>query len=237
MALARAWVSLLTGTCALTPMERAASSRAAGQFLARAGRTWWTRPVVNRLLAALGGIVAVLVALLLALSISGYLVFTGATADELQPADAIVVLGGEHDGREDYGLSLAQAGWAKTVVLSNPWNPGDQVMKRVCGTSGGGIEVICRRPDPPTTRGEAAFVRQLAKQRSWTKVIVVSWRYHLPRARLIFRQCFSDAPGATVMVPVPRRYQYSALDWEFVYAYQWGGIAKALVQGNCDDAA
>lgn len=193
--------------------------------------------MVSRPLAAFAVIVAVLVALLLALSVGGYLIFTRATADQIQPADAIVVLGGEHDGREDYGLSLAQQGWAKTVVISDPWNPGDQVMKRVCGASGGGIDVICHRPDPLTTRGEADFVRQLAKQRSWTKVIVVSWKYHLPRARLIFRQCFSDAPGATVMVPVPRRYQYSVLDWEFIYAYQWGGIAKALMQGKCDDAA
>jgi hypothetical protein len=39
------------------------------------------------------------------------------------------------------------------------------------------------------------------------------------------------------MVPVPRRYRYSPLDWEFVYAYQWGALGKAVVQGECDGSA
>ena len=128
-------------------------------------------------------------------------------------------------------MSLARAGWAKTVVISNPYGADDGVMKRVCSTTGADIEVICRTPDPRTTRGEAEIMRQLAVERSWTKIIVVSWRYHLPRARLIFRQCFSDATGSTVAVP--RRYDYSPLRWELTYAYQWGGFVKALAQGEC----
>jgi len=69
--------------------------------------------------------------LLVDIGISGYLVFTNAPIDSLQKADAIIVLGGEHDGREDYGLRLAREGWAKTVVMSNPYWDGDPVMKRV----------------------------------------------------------------------------------------------------------
>jgi uncharacterized SAM-binding protein YcdF (DUF218 family) len=105
-------------------------------------------------------------------------------------------------------------------------------MLRVCQGSGG-VEVICRRPDSITTRGEAEMMRQLAQERNWTKIIVVSWRYHLPRARLIFGQCFSDRERSTVMVAVPRRYRYSPLRWEFVYAYQFGGLAKAIALGEC----
>ena len=186
----------------------------------------------KRVLTAVEAFVAVLAVLLIDLGISGYLVFTNATVDPLQKVDAIAVLGGEHDGREDYAISLARAGWARTVVISNPYWDGDPIMKRVCGGVPE-VEVICRRPEPMTTRGEAAFMRQLADERSWSKVMVLSWRYHLPRARLIFRQCFSADPGATVMQAVPRRYQYSPLAWEFVYAYQWGGLAKALAQGKC----
>jgi uncharacterized SAM-binding protein YcdF (DUF218 family) len=189
------------------------------------------RPV-RRILTAFEALVAVVTVLLVDMGISGYLMFTNATEDPLQKADAIIVLGGEHDGREDYAISLARQGLARTVVISNPYGDGDPVMKRVC-TSTTRVEVICRSPEPMTTRGEAAMMRQLADQRSWNKIIVLSWRYHLPRARLIFRQCFSDEPGATVMAAVPRRYQYSLLGWEFVYAYQWGGLAKALAQGEC----
>ena len=193
---------------------------------------WRSMRRARRILVAVEVLVVVLVILLVDLGISGYLVFTNARVDPLERADAIIVLGGEHDGREDYALSLAREGWAKTVVMSNPYWSSDRVMKRVCAPAGD-IEVICRRPDPLTTRGEAEVMRQLAQERSWSKIIVVSWQYHLPRARLIFRQCFSADPAATVMRAVPRRYHYSMLGWEFIYAYQWGGLAKAAVQGEC----
>jgi uncharacterized SAM-binding protein YcdF (DUF218 family) len=186
----------------------------------------------RRILTVVEAIVAVLVIFVVDMSISGYLLFANAGVDTVQRADAIIVLGGEHDGREDYGLRLAREGWASTVVMSNSYGPDDPIMRRVCHDTSD-IKVICRRPEPFTTRGEAIFTRQLADARSWSKVIVISWRYHLPRARLIFRQCFSDQPGSVVMTAVPRRYQYSPLEWEFVYAYQFGGLAKAIALGEC----
>jgi len=190
----------------------------------------------RRLLTAIEVVIVVVVIVLVDMWISGYLLFRNAPSDRLERADAIVVLGGEHDGREDFGIELAKQGWASTVVISNPYRDGDPVMKRVCrdvhGVEGP-IHVICRRPEPLTTRGEAMFTRELANERPWKKVIVVSWQYHLPRARLIFRQCFSGEPGVTVFREVPRRYQYSPVAWEFVYAYQWGGLAKAIAQGKC----
>ncbi len=38
----------------------------------------------------------------------GYQLFTRTHDDPLREVDAIVVLGGEHDGREDYGIELAR---------------------------------------------------------------------------------------------------------------------------------
>jgi uncharacterized SAM-binding protein YcdF (DUF218 family) len=178
-------------------------------------------------------VVSVLLGLALLIGISGFTVFTNARVDPLQSADAVVVLGGEHDGREDYGVSLARDGWAPAVVISNPYPADDAVMRRVCAQSGGGIEVICLKPFPLTTRGEADMVRRLAAQRSWDRVIVVSWRYHLPRARLVFRQCFSEDPQAVVMRAVPRPYEFSIARWEFIYVYQYAGLLKAALQGDC----
>ena len=176
--------------------------------------------------------ILVVVVIAVDVAVSGFLVFANARTDDLRQADAIIVLGGEHDGREDYGISLAREGWAPTVVISNPYDDWDPVMKRVCRPAAD-VEVICARPDPLTTRGEAVLMQRLALERKWSTIIVVSWRYHLPRARLVFDQCFSDRPGSTVMVAVPRRYRYSLFRWEFVFAYQWAGLAKALAQGEC----
>ncbi len=178
-------------------------------------------------------IVSVTLALVLLFNVSGLILFSYARVDPLQRADAVVVLGGEHDGREDYGLSLARSGRASTVVISNPYPATDPVMRRVCNASGGGVEVICLPPVPPTTRGEAIMVRRLTAERSWSKIIVVTWRYHLPRARLVFRQCFSDRPDAVVMEAVPARYRYSLLQWDYVYAWQYAGFAKAVMLGDC----
>jgi uncharacterized SAM-binding protein YcdF (DUF218 family) len=175
-----------------------------------------------------------LLALLVGNGVVGFLEFNRAEADQLQHADAVIVLGGEHDGREDFGLQLARDGWAKTVVLSNPYGPDDPVMQNACRPQDD-IEVICRAPEPSTTRGEAEMMRQLANERGWKKIIIASWRYHLPRARLIFGQCFSDDPNSVITQAVPRTYPLSLVHWELIYTYQWGGIARAIWQGDCHE--
>jgi uncharacterized SAM-binding protein YcdF (DUF218 family) len=190
-------------------------------------------PASKRILAVFEAVVLIVVILLVDMGISGYLMFTNARVDPLEHADAIIVLGGEHDGREDYALGLAREGWAHSVVMSDPYEDGDRVMKRVCAESSQDVQVLCPRPEVLTTRGEAMMMRRLADERSWHKIIVVSWRYHLPRVRFIFQQCFSDRSDAAVVTAVPRRYRFSPLGWEFVYAYQWGGLAKAVAQGEC----
>ena len=129
---------------------------------------------------------------------SGTIFFAHARPDSLVRADAIVVLGGEHDGREAYGLKLAEQGYAHTVLLSDLYGSTDSVMKKSCRPRPD-IEVICQQPVPSTTRGEALMARTLAETRGWHSIIVVSWRYHLPRARRIFDLCFTSPTRTVVM--------------------------------------
>lgn len=192
--------------------------------IARLARTLWLAAKVTTV---------VVVVVLLAVAISGYILFTRAPQDAPERVDAIVVLGGEHDGREEYGLALARQGFADTVVMSDPYWAGDPYMRGFCRSPQHGIEVICRAPDPSTTRGEALLARDLAQQRGWTRIIVVSWQFHLPRARYIFAQCFSGSGRSALYRAVPRTYDYSPLRWEFTYLYQYGGFAKAVAEGDC----
>ena len=60
--------------------------------------------------------------------------------------------------------------------------------------------------------------------------MIISWRYHLPRARYIFGNCF---PGRVLARAVPRDYAFNLADWEITYAYQAVGTLKAAVQGGC----
>lgn len=167
------------------------------------------------------------------LGVTGYFLFTRPHGDPLTKADAIVVLGGENDGRLQYGLSLAKEGYAHTVVLSDSYR-GDPVdmpdYQRACASGTPTVTVICFYPSPYTTRGEAMYLTRLAKAHNWTHVIVVSWNYHMVRARYIFHQCFG---GSVTMHPVPRSYDYTPLRWAKEYAYQFGGLVKAFLLG-CD---
>lgn len=176
---------------------------------------------------------AVLISTLVALAVSGYVLFTRPHTDPLTKADAIVVLGGEDDGRMQYGLDLARQGYANTVVISDsydPGDPGDATYTKACASGTAAITVICFRADPFTTRGEAMFVQRTAATHHWKHVIVVSWNYHMVRARFVFHQCFD---GEVTMRPVPRVYDFTVITWAQVYGYQFGALVKAVSLG-CD---
>jgi uncharacterized SAM-binding protein YcdF (DUF218 family) len=172
-------------------------------------------------------------ALLLVVALVGVFYFTNYPDDAVRKADAIVVLGGEHDGREQYGLKLLREGVAPVLLMSNPYPASDSTMQRMCATRVQNAEVLCLRPEPLTTRGEALLTRQLAQARNWRTIVIVSWRFHLPRAKMIFEKCFSDEPGALIMRAVPRQYNYSLAFWEFTYLYQSAGVTKTLLQSSC----
>lgn len=163
----------------------------------------------------------------------GYIIFGNAADGAVSRVDAVVVLGGEHDGREAYGLAVARSGLAPTVVLSDPYPAADRVMSQMCLRRHDAVEVICSRPDPATTRGEAMMTRRLAIERHWKSILIVSWRYHLPRARLIFYQCFSNMELSIAAKAVPRHYVLPVWYWQFIYFYQFAGIAQAVSIDHC----
>lgn len=167
------------------------------------------------------------VVVIAAAGIGAHFLFGRPQGDPLTTADAIVVLGGDPDGRVDYGLRLAREGYADTVVLSNSYGEDDPVIRRACASGTSRIEVVCFVPDPWTTRGEAIYTADLARKRGWRSLIVVTWNFHIVRARYIFEQCFD---GRLIMEPVPRDYHdYGPLRWVYTYAYQYAAMVKAAI--------
>jgi uncharacterized SAM-binding protein YcdF (DUF218 family) len=156
--------------------------------------------------------------------VAGYELFTRPHVDPLTKADAIVVLGGDQDGRIDYGLELARQGYADTLVIADSYPPDYPVIRRACASGTERLEVVCFVPDPWTTLGEAMFTSAMARERGWKHLIVVSWNFHMVRARYIFEKCFG---GELTMHPVPRAYDYSVGYWAYIYAYQYAALAKA----------
>lgn len=137
-------------------------------------------------------------------------------------ADAIVVLGGVAGG-VNRGLELSRAGVAPTLVVSSASGKCPRVQAAVGARS----RVVCFRPEPFTTQGEAREIRVLAGQERWQSVIVIARSTQASRARLRVERCFD---GDVRMVAPPMA------GWDVPYnvAYEWGALVKALVlQRDC----
>lgn len=109
---------------------------------------------------------------------------------ELEPSDAVVVLGGAADGRHVRGAELVNEGLADNFVVAVPRGPSDRVGWSYCtGEHTPGATTWCLRPEPSTTAGEAMGVEKLAEQNGWTSVTVVTSRPHTRRTQMIFDRC------------------------------------------------
>ena len=150
-------------------------------------------------------------------------VYVDPATDAPAKADAIVVLGGRHDGREEFGLQLAKQGYAPQVVLSNPYET-DPMMNRICH-GGYSFRVSCFDPEPGTTRGEGREIARLASTENWKRVIVVTFTPHVSRARYIIDKCWD---GELLMIPNPQSITVG--EWAYNYVYQSFGYARALFE-------
>jgi uncharacterized SAM-binding protein YcdF (DUF218 family) len=105
-------------------------------------------------------------------------------------ADAVVVLAGGRGPRLSEGLALVRQGIAPVLVVSDGWSPTWPEANRLCAGRHAPVRVVCFHPEPYSTHGEAEAFTNLAAQRRWKSVIVVSSRYHLVRARMLFERCY-----------------------------------------------
>ncbi|MGA2521942.1 MAG: YdcF family protein [Acidimicrobiales bacterium] len=169
------------------------------------------RRVLRVLLRAL----VVLVVLVVAVSAR---LFVWSPIDKPARADAVVALGGDPgQHRAKKALSLAEAGYAPTAVVSLGGYP-----PAPCPHARRPVRIVCFRADPLDTRGEAEFVGRLAARRGWNRLIVVPERSQATRARLLFERCTS---ARLLMVPVSDPPSHLLFD----VAYEWGALAKALI--------
>ncbi len=113
--------------------------------------------------------------------------------DPVTTADAIVVLAGSKH-RLPVGLELFRSGVAPTLVVSDGLDPRSPGTQRLCLRR---RDVICPRPAPYSTRGEARMIERLARARGWDSIVVVSSRFHLYRAKRLIERCYG---GSLAMV-------------------------------------
>lgn len=147
-------------------------------------------------------------------------------------ADAIIVLGGAHDGREEYGLQLAEQGYAPRLIFSDPYgesgigaygNP--DYMVELCNSTHERYTVSCFTPNPSTTRGEGREIRRLADENHWTRVLVVTFRPHVERSRYILDKCWD---GDITVLESPTELPWWG--WVWNYVYQTAGFVRAAFE-------
>ena len=109
--------------------------------------------------------------------------------DAAGTADAVVVLSGSKHERLDRGLELVRDGVAPVLVISGGLDPRQPRANELCREGGVGFSVSCFTPEPDSTRGEARKVGDLARERGWERVLVVTSRFHVTRARMLFDRC------------------------------------------------
>jgi uncharacterized SAM-binding protein YcdF (DUF218 family) len=140
--------------------------------------------------------------------------------------DAVVVLSGDHGDRLRRAMELMDRRVAPTLVLNG--TPDSRQVLDLCARSDD-FEVVCLRPQPDNTRNEARAAAQLATERGWRGMAVVTTSHHVPRAALLFRRCFD---GAVHMAGSKPQYGWRMSARQVVH--EWAGVAWALtVRRGC----
>ncbi|WP_309133825.1 hypothetical protein [Cellulomonas sp.] len=138
-------------------------------------------------------------------------------------ADVAVVLGPPQPWRVEWALELAADGRAGALLVFVD----DPAEVPVC-VGDTEVPVVCRRPDPFTTRGEARGLRAEMQARGWRTATVITAAPNVVRARWLVGRCVEE--GVQV---VGRREDIGLDRWVMRYAWQVGGYAKAALDPGC----
>jgi uncharacterized SAM-binding protein YcdF (DUF218 family) len=175
------------------------------------------RRIVRRTgLAALGGLVV--------WALVGLPFFVFPATDPVPAhADVVLVLGPPVQERVAVAERLLAEHRVGTALVSVPGPETQWGVTALCARS----DVICFRPDPSTTRGEARELRAQAAAHGWRSAVVTSMPAHLARARSIVGRCFS---GSLSMVPDA---EGPFRGWPYQYAYQTAATVKSWFLPGC----
>ena len=162
-----------------------------------------------------------------ALAVASVFLFILYDDDEVATADAIVVLAGSKFrlpvGLELVERQLVEHGVAPVLVISDGLDPRSPAANRICRER---AQVLCPKPDPYSTRGEARLVARLARERGWDSIVVVSSRFHLFRSRILFERCYD---GRLAFVGAPIQWWR----WPVAIAAEWAKLGVAATRRGC----
>jgi hypothetical protein len=201
--------------------RRQLAARAPGAVAARAAQD--ARPAVARRARRIWRrILVAVVVIVVALAGATARLFIWPARGMPARVSAIVMLDGPGNAL-GVAVRLAAEHRAPFLVVST----GSRASGDPCPRAVAGVRLLCFKPTPPTTQGEAEFVGRLARKYHWRSVAVVAITPQDSRARLRVERCFT---GRTYVVTAP----IPLGSWPYQIAYEWGALLKALViQRSC----
>jgi uncharacterized SAM-binding protein YcdF (DUF218 family) len=111
-------------------------------------------------------------------------------SDHPVKADVVMVLSGDTRYRLPTALKLMRRHVAPILIISDGMHSNSALARRLCANPPPAYHVLCFRPDPYSTRGEARALARLAAQNHWASAVVVSSPTHLTRLRILFKRCY-----------------------------------------------
>ena len=159
---------------------------------------------------------------LAALLVSSAFIFVWPSSDTPTQASAVVVLSGAKN-RLTKAEQLIRAGVAPVLAISSVLRtPNWHAALRLCRAGRyHGARVLCFEASPYSTRGEAENVARMARAHGWRSLVVVTSRYHIRRAKLLFERCF---PGRVQTVGAP----FAWTELPSILPSEWSKLVYAL---------
>lgn len=144
----------------------------------------------------------------------GVSVFVYPSDDSFQDVDAVFVLGPATYPRIVIANDIISSrGGDIPLIVSEP-----------AGAACYDDSRVCVAPDPSTTAGEAAALRNQAEELGFERPAVVTFTPHVARARFILSRCYGDD---VAVVGVREPLSFGEMAYEFIY--QTAAFAKAIV--------
>lgn len=140
--------------------------------------------------------------------------------DELAPSDVIIVLAGNSPFRARHAETLYAQGLAPAVIISNEPLSSHGVQTTWLELREKGLVRLAIPDDAivpipaisDSTYEEAQHSREIMRERSWSRAILVTDPFHMRRAILTFRSAF-DADGLQVAASPADGSKYGVDNW------------------------
>lgn len=180
-------------------------------------------------LGVAGLVVAVVVA-----GIPLYVVPASDDPDEVD-VDVAYVIGPPTNGRMEIATEMVNEGRADAILVSLDPGAADyyEAAAHLCAGDTADVlavdaTILCDKPDPFTTRGEARWLEDEMAEHSWDSAAVITFTPHVSRTRMIMERC-----NTRDVAMVDSGGDLATSYWAYQYAYQTAAFAKAAVLQGC----